>query len=299
MNAVKSLLLAISVTFTVAASAQNFQQNQNRLPEIGTAGGAIMSIDRERLIGDFYMRQIRATAPLISDPALDEYIADMGNRMVRHADGVRFPFSFFWINNNDINAFAFLGGHVGVHTGLILEAQNESELAAVIGHEIAHVTQRHMVRNIEQQSQNSGLTLASVLGALLLGIANPELGSAALTATMAGNQQSVINYTRLYEQEADRVGMTILSNAGFDPRGAPNFFGRLADRYRYSTKMPEMLMTHPVTESRIADTRARAQMLPHPNSPPSLKFALAKARVQARYGGVDADTFRRRLDVSR
>lgn len=278
-----TLITICSVALLTGVSSVSVAQDHSRLPQMGTTGAGFMSVERERLIGDYYMRQVRAQAPIIADPTLDSYLAELGNSLVRHADSVRYPFNFFWINNPEINAFAFFGGYVGVHTGLIQEARNESELAAVLGHEIAHVTQRHIVRRMQEQQRSMPMTIAGLVGSILLGMANAEAGAAGLYATMGMSQQSQINYTRLYEQEADRIGMGVLANAGYDPAGAPNFFGRLAEKYRYVSKPPEMLMTHPLPESRIADTRARAESMQRRNVAPSLDFHLAKARVDARY----------------
>lgn len=278
--------IACLFTFVISfSSASGAMQDRQRLPEIGTTGAAFMSIEREQVVGDFYMRQVRSQAPIIYDPVLDSYLNSIGQRLVRNTNGVRYPFNFFWINNKEINAFAFMGGYVGVHTGLISEAQTESELAAVLGHEVAHVTQRHIVRRMQEQQRSMPMTIAGIIGSILIGMANPEAGAAGLYTTMGMAGQSQINYTRMYEKEADRIGLSVLLAAGFDPRGAPNFFGRLAEKYRYVSKPPEMLMTHPLPESRIADTRARAENMQRVDVPPSLEFALAKSRVQARYTG--------------
>lgn len=281
----KTLLPAVVAVTTFFTAFAYSAQDSRRLPEIGTTGAAFLSIEREQVVGDFYMRQVRAQAPIIYDPVLDNYLSNLGQRLVRHSSGVKYPFNFFWIRNNEINAFAFMGGYVGVHTGLIQEARTESELAAVLGHEVAHVTQRHIVRRMQEQQQNMPMTIAGVIGSILLGMANPEAGMAGLYTTLGATGQSQINYTRLYEKEADRIGLSVLLAAGFDPMGAPDFFGRLAEKYRYVSKPPEMLMTHPLPESRIADTRARAESMRRIDVKPSLEFALAKARVEARYAG--------------
>lgn len=279
----KPLLPAIVAVITCFSAFAFSAQDNRRLPEIGTTGAAFLSIEREQVVGDFYMRQVRSQAPIIYDPVLDSYLSSIGQRLVRNSNGVKYPFNFFWIRNKEINAFAFMGGYVGVHTGLIQQARTESELAAVLGHEVAHVTQRHIVRRMQEQQQNMPMTIAGVIGSILLGMANPEAGMAGLYTTLGATGQSQINYTRMYEKEADRIGLSVLLAAGFDPVGAPNFFGRLAKKYRYVSKPPEMLMTHPLPESRIADTRARAESMRTVNVSPSLDFALAKARIEARY----------------
>jgi len=281
---IKSLLFSCAFT-TLLASSYSFSQenNKNELPEIGTAGFSVLSIDKERQIGGAMMRHIRASQPLLNDPVLIEYINDLGNRLVKNAHDVNYSFEFFIIRNKEINAFAFFGGHVGIHSGLITLADTESELASVIGHEISHVTQRHLARRLEDQNKNQPLATAAMISSVLLALVNPSVGMAALTTAMAASKQSSINFTRGNEKEADRVGITLLANSGFDPQGAPDFFSKMAVKYRYKSKPPAMLLTHPVPESRIAEARIRAHGLAAGPLAPSLSFALAKSRIQARY----------------
>ncbi|WP_028108119.1 M48 family metalloprotease [Ferrimonas futtsuensis] len=264
-------------------------QAQPELPELGTVASSTLSIDKESQIGDFYMRMLRGQLPIIHDPVMNEYLNDLGNRLVARADNVKTPFTFFLINNNEINAFAFFGGHVGVHTAILNEADNESELASVLGHEIAHVTQRHLARAIEAQRKTAPATLAGVIGSIILAMASPEAGIAALQSTLALNQQAQINYTRSNEKEADRIGIKTLAAAGFDPGAVPSFFGKMAAKYRFASKPPQMLLTHPLPESRVADARARAALYPYRPVPENLLFHLAKARVQVRYSKLDRD----------
>ncbi|MDM7860778.1 M48 family metalloprotease [Alteromonas sp. ASW11-36] len=266
-------------------AAQTARSDRNALPEIGVVASDTVSIDKEMLIGDVIMRQMRAQAPLINDPLLTEYLQDLGNRLVIHADNAKFPFTFFLINNSDINAFAFYGGHIGVHTGLIYNAENESEVASVLAHEVAHVTQRHLARRIQSAQRASPLQIASMIGGILLGVAagDPQAGIAAISASQAAAAQQQLNYTRSNEQEADRIGITMLARAGFDPNAAASFFGKLAAQMRVVSRPPARLLSHPLPESRIADARIRASNLPQVRLPPSLSFHLAKARIQARY----------------
>lgn len=268
---------------TVQAQQAGGLTNKNKLPEIGVVASDAISLDKEKQVGDILMRQIRGQTPIVGDPVLEEYIQDLGNRLVAQAENVKFPFKFFLIANPEINAFAFFGGHVGVHTGLIYSADNESELASVLAHEVSHVTQRHIARRIQAQQKSTPLQLASIFGGLLVAMANPEAGIAAISASTAAGQQASINFTRSNEKEADRVGMQILAQSGFDPRGASSFFGKLAAKYRVRSKPPAFLLTHPLAESRIADARARASGYPTRNIPPNLNFHLVKARIQARY----------------
>ncbi|MCO4320482.1 M48 family metalloprotease [Aliidiomarina quisquiliarum] len=287
----KSLVSVLFVLFSWSVSssscAQQHQQ-RNEIPAIGVAGGVTMSIERERIFGDFYMREIRNLAPLADDPVLREYLSEVGHNLVKHTDNVRYPFNFFIVRDDSINAFAFLGGYIGIHTGLILEADDESELASVLSHEIAHVTQRHIARNLERMEQASTFTMAQLLGSIAIAMVNPVAGMATLSASIAGLQQRQINYTRQFELEADRVGMDSLYRAGYDVEGAPRFFAKLASKFRYATQMPQMLVTHPLPESRIADTRSRAMQYPPRNLEPSLGFELAKVRIRARYSSREA-----------
>ena len=274
------LFIATCTSFDV-----NADNNKNKLPDIGISGLSVLSLDKERQIGNAMMRQLRASSPLIQDPVLIEYINHLGNSLIKNAQGVNYAFKFFIINNNELNAFAFFGGHVGIHSGLITTADTESELASVIAHEISHVTQRHLARRIESQSQTQSLTMAGMLSGILLTLVNPALGMATLSASMAAGQQAGINYTRGNEKEADRVGIALLANSNFDPQGAPNFFSKMSAKYRYASRPPAMLLTHPLPESRIADARQRAHNYPVRHLPPSLQFELAKSRIKARYQG--------------
>lgn len=264
-----------------ASIASSFANND--LPDLGTAAVNTFSLEKEMVYGDAYMRVIRSSAPMLSDPVLNQYVSELGHKLVAHATGVKTPFYFFLLNNDEINAFAFFGGHVGVHTGLFLNANTESEIASVLAHEVTHVTQRHLARSFEAQQKATPATIGAMLGAILLTIAAPQVGIAALATTQALATQAKINYTRLHEKEADRIGMQILSEAGFDPSGAADFFAQIAIRYRFTTKPPQMLLTHPLPESRITEARNRAAQYPARYVPDSLNFHLAKARIQVRF----------------
>ncbi len=278
----------VCLCVAAAISAPSVSANTLELPDIGTTASSTLTIDQELIYGDAYMRMLRSSQPIVNDPVLNEYISSLGHRLVANADDVKTPFTFFMIRDRNINAFAFFGGYVALHSGLFLHAQSESELASVVAHEIAHVTQRHLARSMEDQARRSPATLAALAGSLLLAIASPQAGMAAITATTAGSMQSGINYTRSNEKEADRFGIATLAKAGFEPKAMPRFFGRLADEYRYASKPPPMLLTHPLPEDRITDSRARAQNYPAPRVQPSLEYNLARARIVARYAGIQA-----------
>ena len=257
--------------------------NESQLPDIGTAGVSALSIDREIVYGNAFMRIARAQLPIIDDPVLNEYLDDLGQRLVSRANDVRFPFTFFLVKDDSINAAAFLGGKVKVHSGLFLNADTESELASVLAHEISHVTQRHIARYMEAQTRQTPVTIAGLVGSVALAILNPTVGIAALQTTMGLQVQSAINYTRDNEYEADRIGMKLLYDAGFEPMGMANFFQKLAANYRYATKPPEMLLTHPLPETRISEARSRAANFPRQSPHNDADFLFAKARIQVRF----------------
>ncbi len=289
MNFKRLRSIAYLTIATTLAPSFPLYANTFDLPDIGTAAGGTLTIDQELVYGDAYMRMIRASQPIVNDPVLNSYISNLGHRLVANADDVKTPFHFFMIRDRNINAFAFFGGYVALHSGLFLHAQSESELASVVAHEIAHVTQRHLARSMEEQAKRSPATMAALAGSLLLAIAAPEAGIAALTATQAGAMQRTINYTRSNEKEADRFGIATLAKAGFDVNAMPKFFSRLADEYRYASTPPPMLLTHPLPQDRITDSRARAQTYPPMRIAPSLNYHLARARIVARYAGIDGD----------
>jgi predicted Zn-dependent protease len=177
------------------------------------------------------------------------------------------------VQDKTINAFAFFGGHVAVHSGLIMLTNSEDELAGVMAHELAHVAQQHLIRQVAETKRALPLRWQESIAAAL--IAGPEM----MIPVLAGHMQHMVNFTRQHEQEADRIGMQILANAKYDPHGLPDIFERMSTNFRYEGKMPEYLSTHPLYESRIVDTRHRADTLPYVRKTDSLTYHLIKARV--------------------
>lgn len=257
----------------------------SQLPEIGTAAGNVLSVGQEKIMGDFYIRELRASAPIIVDPLLNQYINNLGQRLVANAISVKTPFYFHLIANDELNAFAFFGGNVVLHSALFRYVDTESQLAAVMSHEISHVTQRHLARAMEDQQRNAPLAWVGLLGSVLLMMASPEAGMAGLHGTVAGMQQRVISFTQQNEQEADRLGMGVLQRSGFDPKAMPDFLQKLLDQIRYMTRPPEMLLTHPLPESRLSDARNRANQMQPVVVQSSADFYLAKARLLTMYAG--------------
>tara|TARA_R110000796_G_scaffold2842_4_gene10908 strand:+ start:15907 stop:17388 length:1482 start_codon:yes stop_codon:yes gene_type:complete len=276
-------LCSAALTFSLLVSEPLKAQTNFKLPDLGTSALQVLPLEKEQAIGEVMMMQIRGSSPIINDPVLDEYLTTVGRKLVASANDVRFPFSFFWLNNSEINAFAFYGGHVGVHTGLIAQADDESQFASVLGHEIAHVTQRHLARRLQQQQDNSAMTIAGMIAGILAAVVVPDAGIAIISASQTQSAFSQLTHSRSAEQEADRIGMQTLNNAGFDPRASSEFLTKLAAQIRYKYKPPAFLLTHPLPESRVSDVRLRAQQYPKRQVNPSLEFNLAKSRVLARY----------------
>jgi len=268
-------LVTVSPPSTIAAGSD--------LPEFGDPSGAYLSPAKEKRLGQSFMRSIRATNKLEDDPLLNDYIESLGDKLVTRNKSVGGAFDFFLVRDPTINAFAGPGGHIGVNTGLILETETESELAAVLAHETAHVSQRHIARMIEAAGNLSIPTAGVLLAAILLGAAGG--GDAAMAAAVGGQAallQQQINFTRSNEQEADRIGMQILADAAFDPRAMPVFFQRLgrADRTSGIT-LPEFLRTHPVTTSRVADSLSRAESYPYRQPKEDIRYHLTRAALRA------------------
>lgn len=271
------------VLYFAISGATPAVQASSDLPDLGGNAFSVLTPEKEKQLGDVMMRQTRGQLPMVYDPLLDEYINSLGNKLVARAADVKFPFKFYWVNNRHINAFATPGGNIASHTGTLAVADSESEFASVMAHEVVHVTQRHIARFIEAQSQKAPLTLAGVLGALVLATVNPEAGMAAMMAAQGASQQSAINFTRSNEQEADRIGMQVMADAGFDPHAVPNFFRKLSEQNRFVNQQLAFLQTHPLSQSRVSDTRLRAEQFKQQYVPDSTDFTFSKVRVLARY----------------
>ncbi len=232
------------------------------LPEMGDSTGNLMTQEEERRIGAEFMRNVRQSLTLLDDPEINGYLQDLGRRLASHSDRPGDEFSFFIVQDPRINAFAAPGGYIGINSGLILNTGSESELAAVLAHEIAHVTQRHLARASEAASRMNLPLTAAILAAIILGGQDPDLAQAAITAAVAGGTQRMINFTRSNEKEADRVGIRLLHQAGFDPTAMPSFFRKMLPSDRlYREVLPDFLKTHPVTLERISDSENRAAQL--------------------------------------
>lgn len=256
-----SLLVSISLIFLPGYSAHIYADIA--LPDMGSSASIELTPHMEEQIGREIANQIRSSHQVIDDLELIDYLQNLGYTLVANSDDAYQNFSFFLIDSPQINAFATPGGVIAVYSGLFLTTDTESELASVLGHEIAHVTQRHIARSFEKANQMNLPIMAGMLAGLLLGAAGGvagDLGAAAAIGLSAAGQQSQINYTRANEKEADRVGIRFLSLSGYDPTGMPEFFQKLERKNRYvGRNYPEFLRTHPITVDRIAEATQRAE----------------------------------------
>jgi predicted Zn-dependent protease len=276
----KNLILVIVLLATALRPALAADED---LPDIGSPADTVLSKDQEMQIGRAIYRSLRSADRVVSDPEIQEYIQDVGQKLAVNAQDGDFRFKFFVVDDPAINAFALPGGYVGIHSGLIEATANESELAGVMAHEISHVTQRHISRAVYASQRANILTMAAMLGAILLGAVTGE--GDMITGGIAGAQgaaaQQQINFTRSNEYEADRVGVGVLARSGFDPYGMPSFFATLARKTGpLASQSPEFLRTHPVTVNRIAETRARAAEYPETDVRESTGYSLTRARLR-------------------
>jgi predicted Zn-dependent protease len=256
------------------------------LPDLGESAQADLTPQVEKRIGDSIMRDIRLREPsYVDDAEISGYVNRLGHRLTAQTEEKRQDFEFFVLRDATLNAFAMPGGYIGVHTGLILSAQSESELASVLAHEISHVTQRHLARMVAKQSQSQLASMLAMAVAVLAARNNPDVAMGAAVAGQAAGIQNQLNYSRDFEREADRMGLQLLEKAGYDIRDMGTFFERLQKFGRlYENNAPGYLRTHPLTTERIADMGNRIQMRPYRQVPDSLGFLLARAKIRSQNG---------------
>ncbi len=251
------------------------------LPRLGDAGSDDLSPTAERRLGDSILRELRAEGVMLDDIELSDFLNRFAARLTETTPARGYSFEFFLVKDDSLNAFALPGGLIGVHTGLIQAAQSESELASVLGHEMGHVIQRHIARMLAQQRQTSLLQLAGLVLGALAARSNPQAAMGAMTMGAGAQQQMMLSFSRDAEREADRVGLEILREAGFDPTGMVAFFGRLQNASRLYDGAPAYLRSHPLTTERIADMQARIREQRYVQRPDSIEFRLVRAKLMA------------------
>lgn len=259
--------------------------NSDELPVLGDSVSSIVSHRQEHVVGKSWLRSLRAQAPISGDPLLNDYTEHLIYNLAANSELQDKRLSPVIINSPAINAFAVPGGIIGVNAGLFLNAETEDELAGVLAHEIAHLSQRHFARSVEEAQKNQLTQSAALLASVIvIATAGGDAGLAALATTQAAAIQSQLRFTRRNEQEADRIGIRTLIKAAKDPEAMSRFFVRLQKSTQFlGHRPPEYLLTHPVTESRIADARNRATNFPVKHYPDNLEFHLMKARIQVQY----------------
>ncbi|MEX0943866.1 MAG: M48 family metalloprotease [Pseudomonadales bacterium] len=267
------------VTLFVAASGK--AADTRNLPQLGDRASSIISLEQERELGQDFLRSLRAQAPTISDPILQEYLEHLIYKLALNSELQDRSLELIIIDADSINAFAAPGGIVGVHDGLFVYAETEDEISAILAHELAHLSQRHFARRSDAGRQASMTSLAGLLaGIVLIAAGSGDAGLAAMTAGQAATQGEMLRYSRAWESEADRVGIRTLVDAGKDPRAMAAMFERLERANRFQTsRIPEFLLTHPVTRDRIADSYNQALQYPNREYQSSLDYQLMRARV--------------------
>jgi len=278
----KALCLLLSASLTILPPAVA----QTTLPDLGESSRADLSPQLERKIGESIMNDIRLHEPTyVDDPEVNDYLNGLGQRLVAASADPGGSFHFFAIRDSQVNAFAMFGGYIGVNTGTVLTAQSESELAGVLAHEISHVTQHHLARQIATQNRQSVLGMIAMAVALLAMRSNSQAAGAAIAGSEAASVQSQLAFSRDFEREADRVGFETLNKAGFDPRGMSTFFERLQRATRvYENNAPVYMRSHPVTVERISDMQNRLQQTPYRQIPDGLDYQLVRAKLRAQQG---------------
>ncbi|WP_137971403.1 M48 family metalloprotease [Pseudomonas sp. F(2018)] len=270
------------------------------LPSLGDSSSSIVSPEQEHRLGRAWLSVLRGQVDQLSDPLLKDYVETSVYRLAETSQLEDRRLEFVLLNSPQINAFAAPGGIVGVNGGLLLHAQTEAEYASVMAHELAHLSQRHFARGIEAQQRMQVPVMAAMLAGIVAAAAGAgDAGIATIMGAQAAAIQEQRRFSRQNEQEADRIGLLNLEKAGYDPRAMPSMFERLMRQYRYDSRPPEFLLTHPVTESRIADTRNRAEQYPAKGVEDSLRYQLMRARTQLMFEetpGIAAKRFRSMLD---
>ncbi len=268
---------------SILSNVSSASTEELKLPNLGETSTSMFSSEYEYQLGRAWLSVFRSKVPTVDDPLLFDYLENLIYKLVTHSKLEDRRIDLVIVDNPTINAFAVPGGVIGIHNGLLLWAESEDELATVLAHEIAHLSQRHFSRGVEYQQKLQPLTLAAMLASfVLMATAGGDTGMAALAATQAAAQDSVLRYSRANEQEADRIGMQTIVDADMDPYAAPAMFERMLQATRYSTnseQMPEFLRSHPLSESRVADTRNRASKYPKKIHEPALDYQLMQARV--------------------
>lgn len=257
---------------------------QVKLPVLGDSLSGTISTQQEYEFGREFLRSARRQTPALNDPLLEEYVSSLTYKLAATSELTDHRLAFLMIDSDVLNAFAAPGGIIGVNAGLFLYAENEGEFASVLAHELAHISQRHYARSVEEQRNNRLPSMAGLLASLIIGAAaGGEAGQAALMTTQAIGLENQLRFSRSNEEEADRIGIRNLYNAGFDPEDMAGMFEHMLRASSFSRRPPEFLSTHPLDEKRIADSRNRANTYPAVDRAQNPEYLLMRQRVQLHY----------------
>lgn len=286
--------ILIAATFQ-AGNAGAAQSNGVVLPELGDSTSSTFSSQQEYELGRAWLKMFRSQVKTVSDPLLQDYVEYLVYKLASYSQLKDRRLEVVVIDNPTINAFAVPGGVVGLHNGAFLSADNEAQLASILGHELAHLSQRHFARGVEQQQRSAIPTMAGMLGALVLAATSRgDAGMAAMAATQAAAQQNQLRFSRENEQEADRIGMETLEKADYDPNAFASMFENMLAANRYAGRNPpEFLLTHPLTESRVSDARNRAREYPRKVYVDNLDFQLMRARVEVQLANNNSEALKK------
>lgn len=289
-----SLAYATGADADAVTAAPRAVGTEGQLPNLGSAADAAIGLDQEYQYGLMFTRRMRQKGMIIGDPEVSAYIQEIGHELSSYAQEGRHKFSYFVIRDPSINSFAVPGGFIFVNSGLFLATRNESELAAVLAHETAHVTQNHIARRIVNQSHASLISTAAMLAGVLLGATagggSPSAMEGAVAATQGLAMQHQLNYSRSQEAEADRIGIYTMASAGFDPLAMADFFQKLENNSGNPAIMDAygFLMDHPVTADRIAEARNRAAQIGRIHHVDSISYGLMRERLRSLVGDPNA-----------
>ena len=277
-----SILLMAILMLAVGSNIFAQTDHYDQLPDLGSQAANFLSDSEADMLGKAFIRQSRYQQPYVSDPELVQYINHLGQRLLEVSKDAGKDYQFYLIDNNVINAFAVPGGHIALHTAILVKSESESELASVIAHEISHVSQRHIARKLETSRYDSWLALGALLAAAAAG--GTDAAQAAFSLANASIIDRQLTYSRSFEAEADSLGIRLMSRADFDPAAMPVFFKRLLDESRINkSNAPEFLRSHPLTINRIAESADRARTYPKALPQDESEFLLMRAKATAGY----------------
>lgn len=276
-----SLIFLFGITLNHSSAAKT---GDLQLPALGENSAGLISITEEYNRGQMVLRYYRAVLPLSHDPFIETYLDSLLQRIVTYSELQNKRLELLVLENPTLNAFAAPGGIVGVHTGIFLIAENEHQLASILAHELAHLSQRHYARRVQQGKKNMAVTMAALVASIILGATGEgDAVMAGILLSQAAIRDAGLKFSRDMEKEADRVGMQTLLKGDFNPHAMPDMFEQMLKSTRYRTKVPDFLLSHPVTESRIADSENRVRNYPIRYYPPNEDYQLIRARVMMHY----------------